>query len=32
MVLPYINMNQPWVHMCTPILKPAPTSLPTPSL
>ena len=30
--LPYISMNQPWVYMCSPILNPAPTSLPTPSL
>ena len=29
---PYIDMNQPWVRMCSPILKPPPTSLPTPSL
>ena len=28
----YIDMNQPWVYMCSPILKPPPTSLPTPSL
>ena len=25
-------MNQPWVHMCPPILNPPPASLPTPSL
>ena len=24
-------MNQPWVHMCLPILNPPPTSLPTQS-
>ena len=28
LVLPYIDMNPPWVH----ILNPPPTSLPTPSL
>ena len=27
--LPYINMNQPQVHICLPILNPPPTSLPT---
>ena len=26
--LPYINMNQPWVYRCPPILNPSPTSLP----
>ena len=31
-VLPYIIMNQPWVHMCPPILNPPPTSFPTYSL
>ena len=30
--LPYIDMNQPWVYMCPPILTPPPTSLPIPSL
>ena len=30
--LPNINMNQPWVNMCPPILNPPHTSLPTPSL
>ena len=30
--LPYIDMNQPWVCMCSPILSLPPTSLPTPSL
>ena len=30
--LPYINMSQPWVHTCPPILNPPPTSLPTPTL
>ena len=28
---PYIDMDQPQVHMCPPILKPPPTSLPIPS-
>ena len=28
-VLPHIYMNQPWVHMCSPILNPPPASLPT---
>ena len=28
--LPYIDMKQSWVHMCPPILKPPPTSLPYP--
>ena len=32
MVLPYIDMNQPLVYMCPPILNLPPTSLPTPSL
>ena len=27
-LLPYIDMNQPWVYMCPPILK---TTLPPPS-
>ena len=31
-VLPYINMNQPWVYMCPTILNHPPTSLPTQSL
>ena len=31
-VLPYIDLNQPWVYMCPPILNPSPTSLATPSL
>ena len=31
-LLPYIDMNQPWVYMCPTILKPSSTSLPTPSL
>ena len=31
LVLPYIDMNPPWVYMF-PILKPPPTSLPIPSL
>ena len=31
-VLPYINMNQPRVYMCLPILNPTPISLPSPSL
>ena len=30
--LPYIDMTQPWVHMCLSILNPLPPSLPTPSL
>ena len=30
--LPNIDMNQPRVYMCPPILNPPPTSLPTPSL
>ena len=25
-------MNQPWVHLCPPILNPPPSSLPTQSL
>ena len=29
--LPYIDMNQPHVYMCLPILNPPPTSFPTPS-
>ena len=29
--LPYIDMNQPWVYMCLPVLNPSPTSLPIPS-
>ena len=29
--LPYIDMNQPEVYMCPPILNPPPTSLPIPS-
>ena len=28
----YIDMNQPQVHICPPILNPPTTSLPTPSL
>ena len=31
-VLPYIDMNQPWVYMCPTVLNPSPTSLPIPSL
>ena len=31
-LLPHINMNQPQVYMCPPILNPPPTSFPTPSL
>ena len=31
-VLPYINMNLPWVYMCSPSWTPPPTSLPIPSL
>ena len=27
--MPYSDMNQSQVHMCLPILRPAPTSLPT---
>ena len=30
--LPYIDMNQPWVHTCPPIVDPSPTFLLTPSL
>ena len=30
--LPYIDMNQPWVYMCSTILNTPSTSLPTPSL
>ena len=30
--MPYINMNQPQVHMCAPILNPPRISLSTPSL
>ena len=26
--LPYIDMNQPWVYMCLPVLKPLPTPHP----
>ena len=29
--LPYIDMNQPWVYMCPPVLNPPPTSLPIPN-
>ena len=29
--LPYSYMDQPWMHICTPILNPLPTSLPIPS-
>jgi len=32
LVLPYINMNQPWVYMCSQSWIPPPTSLPIPSL
>ena len=32
LVLPYINMNPPWVYTCFPILNPPPTFLPMPSL
>ena len=28
----HIDMNQPWVHMCSPIQNPALTFLPPPSL
>ena len=31
LVLPYIDMNLPWVYMCSPSRTP-PTSLPIPSL
>ena len=27
--LPYIDMNQPWVYVCSPILKPLPPSSPS---
>ena len=30
--LPYIDMNHPRVHVSAPVLNPASTSLPTPSL
>ena len=30
-ILSYINMNQPWVRMCSPIQNPALTFLPPPS-
>ena len=30
--LPYIDMSQPWVYMCLPVLNPPPTSFPIPSL
>ena len=30
--LPYINMNQPRVHMCPAVLNPPPASLPTVSI
>ena len=30
--LSYIDMNQPWIHMCSPSRSPPPTSLPTSSL
>ena len=26
--MPYINMNKPWVPMCSPIVNSYPTSLP----
>ena len=32
LVLPYIDMNLPWVCVCFPILNPRPTSLTIPSL
>ena len=32
LVLPYIDMNPPWVYMCSPSWIPPPTFLPTPSL
>ena len=32
MVLPYIDMNLPWVYMCSPSWTPPPASLPVPSL
>ena len=31
-VLSYIDMNQPWVYISSPILNPPPTSFPIPSL
>ena len=32
LVLPYIDMNQPWVYMCPPSWTPPSTSLPIPFL
>ena len=32
MVLPYINMNPPWVYTCSRSWTPPPTSFPVPSL
>ena len=32
LVLPYIDLNLPWVYMCSPSWTPPPTSLPIPSL
>ena len=32
LVLPYIDMNPPWVYMCSPSWTPPPTSFPIPSL
>ena len=32
MFLTYIDMNQPWVYMCSPSWTPPPTSHPIPSL
>ena len=32
LVLPYIDMNPPWLYMCSPSWTPPPTSLPIPSL
>ena len=30
--MPYINMNQPWIYMCSRSWIPSPASLPIPSL
>ena len=32
LVLPYIDLNQPWVYTCSPSWTPLPNSLPIPSL